>query len=103
MRTTFLRLIFLMVILALISCATDSGVVQVGKDTFFITKQAASGFSGMGDLKAEALQEAYDKCSKTGESVKIVKSEESQPPYIFGNFPRIELTFNCVPDTNTSI
>ena len=102
MKTVVLGLILFMMVLALIGCATDSGVVQVGSHTFIITRQAGSGFSGMGDLKADALKEAYAKCSKSNESVKIVDSQESQPPYIFGNYPRIELTFTCVPDNKTN-
>lgn len=98
MKTAVLGLIFSLMVLTLIGCATDSGVVQVGNNTYIITRQAGSGFSGMGDLKADALKEAYTKCSKSNESVKIVNSQESQPPYIFGNFPRIELTFSCVPN-----
>ena len=90
--------IFAVIGLLLSSCATDSGVVQTGNDTFIITKQAATGFSGMGDLKAEALKAAYAQCSKTGRTVKVIDSQESKPPYIFGNFPRIELTFSCEPE-----
>ncbi len=87
--------VFAAIVILLSGCATDSGVVQMGKDTFIITKQAATGFSGIGDLKAEVLKEAYAQCSKTGQSVKVIDSQESKPPYIFGNFPRIELTFSC--------
>ena len=84
------------VVLLIQACATDSGVVPAGENMFVITKQAASGFSGMGNLKAETLTEASTFCSKTGKVIKIVDSQESQPPYVFGNFPRIELTFQCV-------
>ena len=76
-------------------CASNSGVVRTGKNSFVITKQAATGFSGIGSLKAEVLKEAYEQCSKTGQSVKVIDSEESKPPYILGNYPRIELTFSC--------
>jgi hypothetical protein len=93
----YMKRVLICCALLFVSCATDSGVVQVGEDTYVITKQAATGFSGMGNLKADALKEAYANCSKSNESVKILSSQESQPPYIFGNFPRIELTFSCVP------
>lgn len=88
-------IVFLAVAFLLSSCATDSGVVRMGQNTFIITKQAATGFSGIGNLKAEALKEAYAQCSQTGQSVKVINSKESKPPYILGNFPRIELTFRC--------
>ena len=45
-------------ILLVSACASNSGVVGMGNDTYFVSRQAATGFAGMGTLKAEALQEA---------------------------------------------
>ena len=39
-------------------CASNSGVVPIGPDTFMVSRQAATGFSGLGTLKADAFQEA---------------------------------------------
>jgi hypothetical protein len=83
-------------VLLLAGCAVDSGVVRMGKDTFMVSKQAATGFSGLGGLKADAMREAYAQCSTTGQSVQIISDKESHPPYIFGNYPRVDLTFQCV-------
>jgi hypothetical protein len=78
-------------------CASDSGVVRLGENSFTISKQAATGFSGMGNLRADALQEAAAQCaSDGGKSVQIINTRESQPPYVLGNFPRIDIDFRCV-------
>jgi hypothetical protein len=86
------------VVLAMLlaGCAADSGVVRMGPDTYMVSKQAATGFSGLGSLKADALREAYAQCSQTGQAVQVVGDQESHPPFIFGNYPRVDLTFRCV-------
>ena len=80
------------------ACASDSGVVKTGNDTYMITKQAATGFSGLGNLKSDAMKEAYAQCSKTGKSVQVVDSRETKPPYLLGNYPRVDITFRCVAE-----
>ena len=86
----------------LAGCAANSGVVPMGSDTHMISKQAATGFSGMGSLKADAMREAYAKCSSEKKVVEVIESNESKPPYILANYPRIDLTFRCVaPTSNT--
>jgi hypothetical protein len=36
----------------------NSGVVQMNASTYMLSKQAATGFHGMGSLKADAVREA---------------------------------------------
>jgi len=45
-------------------CAANSGIVPMGSNTYMVSRQAASGFTGMGTLKAEAMKEAYSECKK---------------------------------------
>lgn len=80
----------------LVGCAQNSGIVQVSNDTYIVSRQAATGFSGMGTLKADALREAYAKCSSTGKDVEIIETNDAEPPYILGNFPKTEIIFKCV-------
>jgi hypothetical protein len=77
-------------------CASNSGVVPLGNNTLMITRQAATGFSGSGSLKAEALQEASKFCAAQGKQLKIVAITEAQPPYILGNFPKAEVIFKAL-------
>lgn len=90
------RFIAALVLALLSSCASNSGVVQMGSDTYFISKQAATGFTGLGTLRGDAMREAYGQCSKAGKSVEVTDTSESKPPYLLGNFPRIDITFRCV-------
>ena len=89
--------IFVMAFIA--GCAANSGIVQLGSNTYMVSRQAATGFTGMGTLKAEALQEAYAQCQKTGNAVEIIEAIETKPPYIFGNFPKTEIRFKCISET----
>lgn len=36
----------------------------MGNNTYMVSRQAATGFSGMGTLKADAMKEAYQECQK---------------------------------------
>jgi len=80
----------------LFGCASNSGIVPMGNDTYMVSRQAASGFSGMGTLKADAMKEAYQQCQKTGKSVDVIEAIDTKPPYIFGNFPKTEIRFKCI-------
>lgn len=81
-------------------CAQKSGTIKIGKDTYMISNQAASGFSGIGNLKAEAFEDANSFCESRGQEVQFVSSTEAKPPFIFGNFPKIEIQFMCVNPTD---
>ncbi len=87
--------LFILVVLAS-GCASNSGVVQIGKDTYMVSRQAATGFSGSGDLKAKALREGSRFCEKQGKKLQVVSTEEASPPYILTNFPKAEVQFMCL-------
>jgi hypothetical protein len=91
-----MNLKYLLPILFLAGCASNSGIVPMGNDTYMVSRQAASGFSGMGTLKADAMREAYSQCQKTGKRVEVIETIDAKPPYIFGNFPKTEIRFKCV-------
>lgn len=80
----------------LCGCAANSGVISVGKDTFMVWRQAATGFSGSSTLKAEAIQEANQFCTARSKTAQVVGAIEAQPPFILGNYPKAEIQFTCV-------
>ena len=82
--------------LLLIGCASNSGVVPMGPDTYMVSRQAATGFSGLGSLKAEALQEANNYCVGHNKALQVVNTIEAQPPFILGNYPKAEVQFLCL-------
>ena len=79
----------------LTGCAATSSIAPMGGDQFMLSKQAATGFPGLGNLKAEVLTDANAHCVKAGKTMQVVNTSESQPPYIFGNYPRAEVQFAC--------
>lgn len=91
-----MKLVAVPVLLVIAGCASNSGVVPSGPDTYLVSRQAATGFSGSGTLKADALREANEYCSKEKKSLKVIKTNEAQPPYLLGNFPKAEVEFMCL-------
>jgi hypothetical protein len=85
-------------ILELMGCASHSGVVPMGKDTFMIAKQQATGFPRLGNMKAEIIAEGSRYCASLGKDFQLVSAQDSKPPYILGNYPRSEIQFMCVAE-----
>lgn len=90
------------VALFLSGCAQHSGIIPMGDNTFMVSRQAATGFSGMGTLKADAMSEAFQQCQKTGKSVHVIETIDAIPPYVLGNFPKTEIRFKCVGQTSVT-
>lgn len=86
----------LIVAVTLVGCASNSGVVPIGKDTYMVSRQAATGFSGMGTLKADAFKEADAFCRSQSKVLQVVRTQDAQPPFILGNFPKTEVEFMCL-------
>lgn len=87
----------------MVGCASNSGVVPIGQDTFMVSRQAATGFSGTGTLKSEAFQEANKYCADQGKKLQVVSTNESQPPYVMANFPRAEIQFMCLNSNDAEL
>jgi len=87
----------------LAGCASNSGVVPIGKDTFMVSRQAVTGFSGSGTLKAEAFKEANQYCLSQKKVLQIVNTSEAQPPYVLGNFPKAEVQFMCLEPNDSEL
>jgi hypothetical protein len=82
--------------LALAGCAANSAVAPMGPNSFMVSRQAATGFSGAGTLKEEALTEAGQFCTGRRQTIQVTDLTEAQPPYVMGNFPRVTVQFTCV-------
>jgi hypothetical protein len=80
---------------ALGGCASSSNVSPLGANNFMVSRQAATGFSGAGSLKEEALAEAAQFCSARHQQFLATDVIEAQPPYVMGNFPRATVKFSC--------
>jgi hypothetical protein len=83
-------------------CSAQTSVVPTGQNSYLVAKQAATGFPGLGNLKAEALQEANQYCVGRGSDLFVTRSTETQPPYVLGNYPRAEIEFRCASPGKTA-
>ena len=91
-----MKSVVLVIAVLLAGCAANSGVVPMGSDVYFASRQAATGFSGASALKGEVLQEANQHCLALKKSVEVIQLTEARPPFIFGNYPKAEVQFRCV-------
>ncbi len=82
--------------LAVAGCASHTGIVPIGKDNYMLAKQQSTGFPGLGNLKAEIITEGRLYCSSENKEFQLVSTTETQPPYVFGNYPRAEIQFICL-------
>lgn len=85
-----------LLVISVAGCASHTGIVSIGKDTYMIAKQQATGFPGLGNMKAEIIGEGSAFCRSKNKEFQIVNTSETQPPYILGNYPRSEITFMCI-------
>ena len=77
-------------------CATNTGVIPTGEDSWLVSRQAGNGFVGAGTIKAEAFQEATEFCSRKGKSLQVTSVKEAEPPFINGNWYKAEISFMCL-------
>ena len=85
-----------LLLMSMAGCAANSGVVPMGGDIYFASRQAATGFSGASALKGEVLQEANQHCLAMRKTFEVVNLTEAQQTFIFGNYPKAEVQFRCV-------
>lgn len=82
-------------ILLLTGCAVNSGVVKLGTNLYMVSHRGATGWSPIEALKTDAITEAGAYCVQQHKTLDIVDVGQSHPPYLMGNFPRVDLQFRC--------
>ena len=72
-----------------------------GSEQFRVYRQGATGFVPITSVRADVQKKAAEFCERKSRVYRGVKEQATVAPYILGNFPRVELTFECVakPDT----
>jgi hypothetical protein len=83
-------------------CASDSGVIDTGFDTYKVSRRSVHGYTHPGMLVADAESEAGDYCRKHDGVAVITAVQESPPPFLFGNYPTAQVRFFCRTQTATS-
>ena len=82
-------------LLLLSACASHSPIVPNGRGGFFVSKQASTGFPVIGVIEAELLTEAQQHCVNQGKTMQVDQVDKTKPPYLLGNYPRVEMHFSC--------
>ena len=77
----------------LAGCASTTGVIPAGKDTFMISREDNGPASSLGSIKAAVYKEANAYCAGQGKAMEIVR--ETDVPRSFGQFPQTSLHFKC--------
>lgn len=76
-------------------CAS-SGPVQIGKDTYVITKTSAGGgFVSGASVKTDLIQEGVTFCAKSGKTLELI-SGEGKNAIPFARMPSAEISFKCI-------
>ncbi len=86
---------YLLLCAALAGCATNTGPMTAGPDTYIVSRQAGAFPSGKEPLLQEALIEANAKCVAERKTLKVINTTENQGPYILGNYPKATVMFSC--------
>jgi hypothetical protein len=118
----FLRLTFslLLAVMFLNGCSTSSPIQKYGEskshfsskpttvnvsstndELYRVYQQAATGFVSIESVRETAERRAIEFCERQGKTMRVVSENVSNPPYILGNFPRIEIVFACVDKPKT--
>lgn len=66
------------------------------QDIYRIYERAASGFEGIDSLRRNLERRAGEFSQRQGKSFVVLGEQISHPPYILGNFPRIEIVFALI-------
>lgn len=86
----------LLLALLMAGCATNSGVIQDGKDSFIVMVSGGSGFASAGALKIGAYKEASAYCKKQDKQLETI-SDKSIQAGVLANTSEVELKFRCIP------
>lgn len=75
-------------------CASNTGVIPIGKNKFMISHRDNGPLSSLGALKAAAYKDAAAFCSAKNNSLEVINSNDT--PRSFGQFPETEVQFTCI-------
>lgn len=87
-------MIFVTVALMLAGCASSSGALRSGPDTFTVTATASPGAGGSAKAKQSAYADANQECFKQGKAINVVSERATAPSWTDGMYA-VDLVFKC--------
>ena len=92
------RILLSSIAFMLVSCASVSEVIQMGKNTYTVSSSMSGNFPSWSEVKQLALKEAVKKCKSINLYTEVVKYETHGAR---GWTPlNVELTFKCIEDND---
>jgi Short C-terminal domain len=73
-----------------------TGTATPENEAYRVFIQGATGFVSMQSVRDDAEQRAKEFCDRKGKTMESLSETTAKPLYIFGNFPRVEIVFECV-------
>ena len=73
-----------------------------GLESYRSFQQGATGFVSLQSVRSGVEEIATEFCGRKGKTFRGISETAAKPPYILGNFPRVELLFECVVKPNTT-
>ena len=65
-------------------------------EQYRLFQQGATGYVPLQSVRDDVELRAGQFCERKGQSLNALQETTSTPPHILGNFPRVELVFECV-------
>ena len=67
-----------------------------GVEEFRVFQEGATGFVSIQSVRETAEQRAADFCERSAKVMMSLRETTAKPPFLLGNFPRVEIIFGCV-------
>jgi len=81
---------------------TDIEAPVPGLEKYRVFQQGATGFVSVQNVRSGVEEIANNFCARKGKAMHAVSETASKPPHILGNFPRVELAFQCIDRQSTN-
>jgi hypothetical protein len=82
---------------------TELAPRSADRTAYRIFIQGATGFVPMASVRDDAEQRAIAFCDRRAATMEALEEQATNPPYILGNFPKIEIIFDCVPKAQADV
>ncbi|CAB1219250.1 SHOCT domain-containing protein [Acinetobacter bouvetii] len=73
--------------------------IKNSEESYRIFRKAATGFVSLQTVRENAEHASITFCERKNKAMHSLTETAARPPYILGNFPRIELVFECIEKT----
>lgn len=94
MTEKIMKTLLFLAMCTLAGCASQTGVIPAGGDSFMVSRQDNGLTAAVGSLKAENMKEASQYCATQGKRFEVKNSEDI--PRALGKVPQSTLYFRCV-------